>query len=75
VASSHAETVVERVLDEQGRNMIWLARQTQFSQTYVWRMLRGERPLTLEFKSAAAKALGVPEDLLFPDSTPAAEAS
>lgn len=66
MASPDIQTVVERVLDEQGRTMIWLARQTGISQSYVWRMLRGERPVTDEFKTAAAKALGVPEDLLFP---------
>lgn len=46
--------------------MSWLADQTGDSQTYVWRMLRGERPVTDAFKSAAARALGVPVDIAFP---------
>jgi hypothetical protein len=29
-------------------------------------MLHGERPLTPEFRKAAAEALGVPEDIAFP---------
>lgn len=47
--------------------MSWLARKTKAGSTsYVWRMLHGERPLTIEFRAAAAEALGVPEDILFP---------
>jgi transcriptional regulator with XRE-family HTH domain len=66
VASSDELTPVERVLDQQGRSVSWLARQTAVSQTYAWRMLKGERPVTSEFKAATARALGVPEDILFP---------
>lgn len=57
---------VEKVLEQQGRSIAWLARMADVSVAYAWRMLKGERPLTTEFKKAAAKALGVPEDLLFP---------
>ncbi|MEW6223212.1 MAG: helix-turn-helix transcriptional regulator [Chloroflexota bacterium] len=57
---------VERVLEQQGRSIAWLARKAGVSVAYAWRMLRGERPLTAEFRAAAAEALGVPEDLLFP---------
>ncbi|HET7030381.1 MAG TPA: helix-turn-helix transcriptional regulator [Candidatus Limnocylindrales bacterium] len=57
---------VERVLDQQGRTMAWLARKAGVSVSYAWRMLKGERPLTPEFMAAAAEALGVPEDILFP---------
>lgn len=56
---------VERVLEQQGRTIAWLARETGVSVAYAWRMLRGERPMTAEFRSSASKALGVPEDLLF----------
>jgi transcriptional regulator with XRE-family HTH domain len=62
--ASHSK--VERVLEQQGRSISWLARKTSVSVAYAWRMLRGERPLTAEFRAAAADALGVPEDLLFP---------
>lgn len=66
MASPDELTPVERVLDQQGRSVSWLARQTAVSQTYAWRMLKGERPITEDFKAATARALGVPEDLLFP---------
>jgi transcriptional regulator with XRE-family HTH domain len=66
VGSPETTTAIERILDEQGRSMVWLARQTGVSQSYAWRMLRGERPLTPEFQAASARALGVPEDMLFP---------
>jgi transcriptional regulator with XRE-family HTH domain len=62
---------VERVLEQQGRTIAWLARKAGVSVAYAWRMLRGERPLTSEFRAATADALGVPEDILF--SPPAAE--
>jgi transcriptional regulator with XRE-family HTH domain len=66
VASPDELTPVERVLDKQGRSVAWLARQTDVSVSYAWRMLKGERPITAEFKAMAAEALGVPADLLFP---------
>jgi transcriptional regulator with XRE-family HTH domain len=56
---------VERVLAQQGRSVAWLAGKAGVSVSYAWRMLRGERPLTDDFKKAAAEALGVPADLLF----------
>jgi transcriptional regulator with XRE-family HTH domain len=65
---------VERVLEQQGRTISWLARKAGVSVAYAWRMLNGERPLTSEFKAAAAEALGVPADLLFTDQ-PAEQAS
>jgi transcriptional regulator with XRE-family HTH domain len=57
---------VERVLEQQGRSVAWLARKAGISVSYAWLMLQGKRPLTAEFKAAAAEALGVPEDMLFP---------
>lgn len=60
------QTPIERVLDQQGRSMSWLARKAGVSVSYAWRMLNGERPLTDEFRTAAAEALGVPVDILFP---------
>jgi len=59
---------VERVLDQQGRSVSWLARKAGVAVSQAWRMLNGERTLTAEFRKAAAEALGVPEDLLFPDA-------
>ena len=66
MASPDQPTTVERILEQQGRTMAWLARKTNVSVSYVWRMLHGERPITAEFQAAAAEALGVPEDILFP---------
>lgn len=57
---------VERVLEQQGRTVAWLARKAGVSVSYAWRMLNGERPITAEFRVASAEALGVPEDILFP---------
>lgn len=59
-------TPTERVLEQQGRSIAWLARKADVSVSYAHRMLHGERPLTVEFRAAAAEALGVPEDILFP---------
>lgn len=59
-------TKVEAALAEQERTISWLARKAGIHPTYAWKMVRGLRPLTAEFKAAAAEALGVPEDLLFP---------
>lgn len=61
-----SRTTIERILDQQGRTIAWLARRTGVSVSYAWRMLRGERAITAEFRTAAAEALGVPEDILFP---------
>lgn len=67
MASPDEPTPVEQVLKQQGRSMSWLADQTDVSQSYAWRMLKGERPLTPEFKVATVRALGVPESFLFPE--------
>ena len=65
---------VERILEQQGRTIAWLARKAGVSVAYAWRMLRGERPMTSAFRTAAAEALGVPEDILFTPPSPAPEA-
>lgn len=57
---------VERILEQQGRTVSWLARKAGVSVSYAWRMLNEERPITAEFRVAVAEALGVPEDILFP---------
>lgn len=51
--------------------MSWLARKAGVSVSYAWRMLNGERPMTDEFRNAAADALGVPVDILFPPAAAA----
>jgi transcriptional regulator with XRE-family HTH domain len=66
VGSSTSTTTVERVLDQQGRKLTWLAEKAGVSVSYASLMIAGKRPLTDEFRAAAAEALGVPEDVLFP---------
>lgn len=66
MGSSPVTTTIERVLEEQGRQLTWLARKAGVSVSYASLMIAGKRPLTDEFKAAAAEALGVPEDILFP---------
>lgn len=65
---------VDRVLEQQGRSLAWLARKAGVSVSYAHLMLNGKRPLTDDFKTKAAEALGVPEDILFAAS-PAEAAS
>lgn len=62
-------TPIERVLEQQGRTRAWLARETGISVSYAWRMIKGELPTTPEFRAKAVKALGIPEDFLFPAVT------
>lgn len=57
---------IERILEQQGRSVAWLAGKAGVSVSYAWRMLRGERPLTDDFRQKASEALGVPQDILFP---------
>lgn len=66
MASPDETTPIEQVLEQQGRSMSWLARKADVSVSYAWRMLKGERPMTDEFRAAAVEALGVPQDILFP---------
>jgi transcriptional regulator with XRE-family HTH domain len=53
-------------LERQDRTVSWLARRAELSPSYVGRMLKGERPITDEFKAAAAEILGVDLAELFP---------
>lgn len=63
------KTVVEQVLEKQGRSIRWLAQTIEVEPSYAHRMIHGERPLTPEFKRDAARILGVPEDILFPTTS------
>lgn len=56
---------ISAVLTEQERTVAWLARKCGLSVSYVWKMLNGERPLTAEFRAAAAEVLARPEGDLF----------
>jgi hypothetical protein len=72
VGSSDDITILERVLETQGRSLRWLALQAGIEPSYAWRMVHGERPLTAEFKAAAERIAGVPADILFPADAPEA---
>lgn len=53
-------------LEAQERTAAWLARKTGKSPSYVTRVLNGERRASKAFQLAAADALSVPVELLFP---------
>lgn len=57
---------VKEELDRQDRTVAWLARRAGIHPSYALRMLKGERPITDEFKAAVAIALGTDLDDLFP---------
>jgi transcriptional regulator with XRE-family HTH domain len=48
--------------------MSWLARKTGKSPSYVLRVTTGDRRPSPDFKTRAAQALGVPENMLFPEA-------
>lgn len=57
---------VWQVLEFQGRNAAWLARQLDVSEAQVSRLRNGERRWQTAAKARAAEVLGVPVALLFP---------
>lgn len=59
-------TEIERVLAQRDRNIAWLARKVEVHPSYAWKMIRGIRPLTDDFKKAAAGVLDLDVDDLFP---------
>jgi hypothetical protein len=61
---SHAHPIAG-ILVAQGRKGTWLAAETGVSQSYASLMVRNKRPATAAFRVACAKALGLPEDVLF----------
>lgn len=65
-------TNVERILADRERSIAWLARKAEISPSYAWKMVRGLRPLTDDFKAAAERELGLPADELFADIPQAA---
>lgn len=60
-------TILPDVLAQQERTASWLARRTRKSPSYVVKVINGSRRPSEEFKEAAAVALGVPADVLFPE--------
>lgn len=65
-------TNLRRIMEQQGRRHVWLAELTGVSPSHVTRVMNGERQPGPEFKRAAAAALGVPVEELFPAEEPVA---
>lgn len=65
-------TKLAQVLDAQGRRRDWLAAQTGVSAPLVTLIAQGKRRPSDEFKKAAAAALDVPVETLFPAKEAAA---
>ena len=57
------------VLEHQGRNLKWLARVTGYKYSYVRALACGVHPPSGEFRRRCAKALDMPESLLFLPAT------
>jgi hypothetical protein len=54
-----------RVLADQGRSMVWLGRQVDRHPKYLSQVFHGHEPAVASLRTACARALGVPESLLF----------
>jgi hypothetical protein len=53
------------VMHEQGRSLVWLARETGFSHPYVKAVSAGQEKGSPRFRDACARVLGLPEAVLF----------
>lgn len=62
-------TRVREELDRQDRTVAWLARRAGIHPSYALRMLKGDRPLTDEFRASVAAALDIPADELFAEAS------
>lgn len=63
-------TRLEQELASRERSISWLARKAGIHPTYAWKMVRGLRPVTDDFKAAAERELGVSVAELFADIAP-----
>jgi len=63
---------LRKELERQERSVAWLARKCDVDPSMAWRVLRGERNASADFKSKAAEALGVPVENLFGTASAAA---
>jgi plasmid maintenance system antidote protein VapI len=55
------------ILERQERTPAWLARKTGRSASHVFRVVRGERPLSRQFAEDCARVLGVSVDDILPE--------
>lgn len=63
------------VRGEQGRSLVWLARQTGFSYPYVRAVSAGQEKGSPRFRAACAAVLGLPEERLFHAATSEGEST
>lgn len=65
-------TTFDRVMRDQGRKATWLAEVTGVSPATITRIRKGQRTASTAFKAAAAAALEMKVEELFPLSEQAA---
>jgi hypothetical protein len=46
------------LMDDQGRTYAWLARETGYSESYIFKVIKGGRPWTEAFGDGVQRALG-----------------
>lgn len=63
---------VEEVLRQRERSIRWLAAKVGYSDSLVWRVLRGQRRASPELRRRIAAVLDLPESVLFPPEDRAA---
>ncbi|MBX6770853.1 MAG: helix-turn-helix transcriptional regulator [Chloroflexi bacterium] len=56
---------IAEILEHQGRTMTWLAKRTGYSRWHVNRVVNGAEPPSPRFRAECARALDIPEHLLF----------
>jgi transcriptional regulator with XRE-family HTH domain len=59
-------TPAQRVIQEQGRSIAWIARKLGMDRTYVSRIIAFRRPMPPGFAESLATLLGVPVDFITP---------
>jgi transcriptional regulator with XRE-family HTH domain len=68
IASTQPRIRADIVLDllaRQERSQAWLARHMRVSSAQLTRVLKGDRPATLEFRQRLCQVLNLPEVCLF----------
>lgn len=61
----YTKTTILDVLASMERDPAWLARRMNCHRTYIWKVARGDRPITERFVRDACAALNLPESALF----------
>jgi len=70
----YSATNILDVLERLERDEAWLARKTGYDLSYVWRINRGQRPITAAYVDRVCAVLNLPPHVLFvvaADSAPA----